>query len=462
MNKYSHEKKYINITDRKILYNNTKHSIFINLKKNKKFRFSKKRKTKIKYKNIYLFFFIIVIFTFVSIVLFINFGHKIGIKKIKVWNKKQKEKNIYYEYKFPSLHEAFNKGKNFLEICVKGLLLNNKTFIPSKKPKISAIITLYNSHRTISRAIKSVQNQDISDLEIILVNDYSQDNSLSIIEEIAKKEPRIKIINNKKNMGTLFSRTVGALSSKGKYIFHLDSDNMYLDSDVLSTVTNLADKENLDIVSFKGIDACRYNFLLNRISDTLWSNHTNNQVLHQPEMSLYPFRPGEALGNYIAIDSLIFLKCIKTTTYKKMLHKMGEERFSRKMLLEEDRAVIYGLFNTAESIKYIGKYGYLVIPTAGSSTSGRLPRTTNLLCRLYFLDISIEFTKDTVENSKLLAYIITFITDHHLFKELMELNEDNKKLFKHCLKKILDNKYISNQNKEEIRKRVSKFDFIND
>ena len=43
----------------------------------------------------------------------------------------------------------------------------------------------------------------------------------------------------------------------------------------------------------------------------------------------------------------------------------------------------------------------------------------------------------------------------------MQLNEDNKKLFKHCLKKILDNKYISNQNKEEIRKRVSKFDFIN-
>ena len=57
MNKYSHEKKYINITDRKILYNNTKHSIFINLEKNKKFRFSKKRKTKIKYKNIYLLFF---------------------------------------------------------------------------------------------------------------------------------------------------------------------------------------------------------------------------------------------------------------------------------------------------------------------------------------------------------------------------------------------------------------------
>ena len=91
----------------------------------------------------------------------------------------------------------------------------------------------------------------MNDLEIILVNDFSSDNTLSIIEEIKKEDSRIKIINNKKNMGTLFSRSIGVLSAKGKYIFHLDSDDMYLDEDIFSTITNIANRKNLILLNLK-------------------------------------------------------------------------------------------------------------------------------------------------------------------------------------------------------------------
>ena len=55
---------------------------------------------------------------------------------------------------------------------------------------------------------------------------------------------------NKKNMGILYSRSIGVLSSKGKYIFSLDNDDMFLDFDVFSTITKIANESNIDIFEF--------------------------------------------------------------------------------------------------------------------------------------------------------------------------------------------------------------------
>ena len=60
----------------------------------------------------------------------------------------------------------------------------------------------------------------MSDIEIILVNDNSNDNTSLIIQKLAEDEQRIIILNNKKNMATLYSRNIGILNSKGKYIMN--------------------------------------------------------------------------------------------------------------------------------------------------------------------------------------------------------------------------------------------------
>ena len=104
---------------------------------------------------------------------------------------------------------------------MKNKLINNK--IPkiinfSKTVEVSTIIPIYNSQNYISRAIKSIQNQNIIDLEIMLVNDFSFDITSYIINRLKKKDQRITIINNKRHMGTLYSRSIGVLFSKGKYI----------------------------------------------------------------------------------------------------------------------------------------------------------------------------------------------------------------------------------------------------
>ena len=64
--------------------------------------------------------------------------------------------------------------------------------------------------------LHSVQFQNLSETEILLINDFSEDNTSNIIRNFQKSDFRIKIINNHKNMGTLYSRSIGALISKGE------------------------------------------------------------------------------------------------------------------------------------------------------------------------------------------------------------------------------------------------------
>ena len=69
------------------------------------------------------------------------------------------------------------------------------------RPKISIFLPIYNKSTYLKRSIGSIQNQSIKDIEIILVNDASEDNTLQILKEIAKKDSRIKIITNNINRG---------------------------------------------------------------------------------------------------------------------------------------------------------------------------------------------------------------------------------------------------------------------
>ena len=150
--------------------------------------------------------------------------------------------------------EALTKGRNFLNICLDEKLINNTKFIKSKNPKITVIVPIYNSELYIKKVIRSIQNQRMLDIEIILVNDASTDNTLKIIEEMQKEDYRIELINNEKNMGILYSRCIGSLNAKGKYIVPLDHDDFFFDDDVLEVIYHEAEKTNFDIISFMDIE----------------------------------------------------------------------------------------------------------------------------------------------------------------------------------------------------------------
>ena len=99
--------------------------------------------------------------------------------------------------KFDSYEVAFNKAKEFINNNMKGLLMNTEKVKLSKNPNISIVIPCYNCKKFILRAIRSIQNQNFSNFEIVISNDGSTKDNLVFIEQLQKEEKRIRIISNK-------------------------------------------------------------------------------------------------------------------------------------------------------------------------------------------------------------------------------------------------------------------------
>lgn len=111
---------------------------------------------------------------------------------------------------------------------------------------VSVVISVYNVQKYLKTCIKSVINQSYKNLEIIIVNDGSPDNSLNIIKEYSEIDSRIVLID-KKNEGVSAARNDGIKKAKGKYIFFLDGDD-FLDKDFFKYFTENAKENKSDVV----------------------------------------------------------------------------------------------------------------------------------------------------------------------------------------------------------------------
>ena len=152
---------------------------------------------------------------------------------------------------------------------------------------------MFNCEKTIKFTLNSIQYQNMSDFEIILINDFSIDNTLKLINNITKMDKRIKVINNRKNMGTLFSRSIGVLMSKGEYIFGIDNDDMFFDDDVFNYIYKKGKKENLDILGFLTIDAYNYTINITQMMDLYTYQYPDEFYLEQPELSTWMIKFGD-------------------------------------------------------------------------------------------------------------------------------------------------------------------------
>ena len=107
----------------------------------------------------------------------------------------------------------------------------NKKFL---NPKISFIVSVFNKEKYLKSFISSIQMQDLKEVEIIFIDDFSLDKSYKIINNFKKRDKRIKLIKNKKNMGSLYSRAIGGKIAKANYVIFLDSDDIILKKGILN------------------------------------------------------------------------------------------------------------------------------------------------------------------------------------------------------------------------------------
>ena len=183
----------------------------------------------------------------------INILYKIILLLFLILNENISSKNNYHlkYYNYTTNIISYYKLIKFIKyinISKQGILLYKNNFIKSKNPDVSVIISLNNRDKYINSTITSVQNQRMKNIEIIIVDEYYNDYSIKYIEYTKKIDPRIILIKNGKNIGDLYSKLIGSLYSKGKYILFLDSDDMICIEDFIQTLYKEAEKGNYDYI----------------------------------------------------------------------------------------------------------------------------------------------------------------------------------------------------------------------
>ena len=118
---------------------------------------------------------------------------------------------------------------------------------------LSVVIPVYNTAPYLRRCVESVTNQTYKDMEIILVDDGSTDESGAICDELAKKDNRIHAIHQT-NGGSSSARNAGLKIATGDYIAFVDSDDMWLIADGIEQMMRRLVEANSDLLLFKRVD----------------------------------------------------------------------------------------------------------------------------------------------------------------------------------------------------------------
>ena len=364
---------------------------------------------------------------------------------------------IIYLFAINNLSENIFEKKYAIKYIQKLLLnyLNNTIeYYPfnNRNPNISIIIPLYNCQNTIIFSITSIQKQCFQNYEIILINDYSTDNTSSIVNELSKKDSRINIIINKKNMGILYSRSIGVLISIGKYILCLDNDDLFYDENLFGYIFTFAEIRNYDIVEFKSFYVKKYScaLKLSEIKDSPFNRHPINYTLTQPDLGIFPISKN---NKYSSNDFHIWGKSIKSSIYKKSLNMLTEKKYSFYNCWTEDISILFIIFNLAKSFIFLGIYGIIHLDYK-QSTSYTLHESKKLMSDIFLLDIIIEYIQN-IEVNKI--YILQKLKKIFNGKNIKFLNTEHKNYLKDIIMKIFQIKSLSKSDKNLIFMYLSEF-----
>ena len=115
-----------------------------------------------------------------------------------------------------------------------------------EKPKVSIIVPIYNAEEELRKSVDSILAQTEKNIEIILIDDGSKDQSLKICEQYAEMDSRIRVIHQE-NAGVSSARNKGILAAMGEYLGFVDSDD-WIESDMYEALLTEARRTEADVV----------------------------------------------------------------------------------------------------------------------------------------------------------------------------------------------------------------------
>lgn len=197
-------------------------------------------------------------------------------------------------------------------------------------PLISVIIPVYNSEKYLKRCIDSVINQSYKNLEIIIVNDGSTDNSLNICKEYKKLDNRIILID-KKNGGVSVARNAGIKVSKGELISFVDSDD-WIARDFLKVLYDNMNEYNADISGCEIEETSSHNI-----------KNVNDEI-----KKIIKYSQFEYMKLFFKINSQKCVYYVCNKLYKRNL--ICDNSFPKNIAIGEDVLANYGYYTKAHII----------------------------------------------------------------------------------------------------------------
>ena len=148
--------------------------------------------------------------------------------------------------------------------------------------KVTVITPTWNSEKYICEAIKSVQSQTYKNWEMIIVDDHSTDTTVEIVKEIAKRDFRIRIIENKHNQGAAIARNIAVENKTGRYVAYLDSDDRWKTEKLEKQIKFMKDKDcgfsctSYDVIDNFGNKLNKTIYMLNKVD---YKKYLTNNLL---------------------------------------------------------------------------------------------------------------------------------------------------------------------------------------
>ena len=327
----------------------------------------------------------------------------------------------------------------YYNICNSEKLISNEKIIYDNKPDISIIIPNHNNKDMLLKSIRSIQNQSFKNIEIIIVDDYSTDNSIEIYNYLLKTDPRIRIFKHLKNFGAWRSRLDGFLYSKAKFILHFDTGDFYSDNLILEDAYKLITNYNLD--------SLRFSFKLSKKKEDINFESWNFTFSRKDRKIVYGTR---TYNNILWAYGPIWNRITRANIFTKGLDFLDEYILNAYKNMFEDRWWNSFANNASFSYCMVNRVGYIYLRLPGSSgviyygSQKRNEKTLRELIYLWYFDYLMLDKKN--DKSSIMNEIIKYNgEDQHLSLKSIK---NYIPTYIHLLDLLINDTYVSESDRQ--------------
>ena len=317
--------------------------------------------------------------------------------------------------------------ERYVNICKNSRILN-RIKIFNDHPYISVCMAALNMKLYIKNNLLSIINQSFQNFEIIIVNDFSNDETEDIIRKLQSKDSRIKLVNHDKNLGVYRSRIEAMLNAKGEYILLMDPDDMYMNPNLFKEIYNYNLNKNLDIIEFSVYqqkDGEKNIFLPDNHYETHYHGFPK-EIIFQPELSdLLYYLPGSKEYSK-TICRNIWNKIIRRKVFKKLYKYIGKEYYDAFVITADDMIMNSIAYQYANNYSNIFLPGYLYNIRTVSMSRGeggiKLKKIRTINHYQYFF-ILYKYIKDFNKDRNFLMYEMKDLNHYVRFIKDLDIKE---------------------------------------